>query len=249
MTRFRAETNGRGDSEAARPGECAGLRREQPLARVGRSVTVVLHGRDAERARLAALLDGARGAGPGRCWCTASPAPGSPRCSRTSSRTPAATCGCCAPRAWSPRRRWRSPRCTGCCVPSSALLDRLPAPQARALRVAFGQEDGAAVEPFLVALATLSVLTDAAEDAPVLCVVDDAHWLDQASADALLFAPARLDADRVALVFAARDGDGPHVRTRRRPRAGAGAADRRGGPRAPRRGGRAPPCPTRSRSG
>ncbi len=91
--------------------------------------------------------------------------------------------------------------------PVLAQLDRLPAPQARALRVAFGQEDGVAVDPFLIALATLSALTEAAEDSLVLCVVDDAHWLDDASANALLFAARRVQADRVALVFAARDGD------------------------------------------
>jgi len=85
------------------------------------------------------------------------------------------------------------------------LLARLPLPQARALRVAFGAEDGSPVEPFLVGIATLSMLTEAAEEAPVLCVVDDAHWLDTASADALLFAARRLEADRVAIVFSARD--------------------------------------------
>jgi DNA-binding CsgD family transcriptional regulator len=87
------------------------------------------------------------------------------------------------------------------------LLDRLAVPQARALRVAFGQEDGVAVDPFLIAVATLSALTEAAEDSTVLCVVDDAHWLDDASANALLFAARRVQADRVALVFSARDGD------------------------------------------
>ena len=56
-------------------------------------------------------------------------------------------------------------------------------------------------------VATLSVLTDAADEHPLLCVVDDAHWLDSASADALLFAARQLQADRVAMVFAARDGD------------------------------------------
>ncbi len=87
-------------------------------------------------------------------------------------------------------------------------FDRLPGPQARALRVAFGLEDGPTVEPFLVGVATLSVLTDAAEaDQPLLCVVDDAHWLDSASADALLFAARQLSADPVAMVFAARTGD------------------------------------------
>src|SRR3954468_10182703 len=87
--------------------------------------------------------------------------------------------------------------------------DRLPPPQARALRVAFGHEDGggAQVEPFLVGVATLSVLTEAADDRPVLCVVDDAHWLDAASANAMLFAARQLQADPVAMVFAGRHGD------------------------------------------
>lgn len=85
-------------------------------------------------------------------------------------------------------------------------LDLIPEPQARALGVAFGRVAGDRVDPFLVALATLSLLTEAAEARPVLAVVDDAHWLDAASADALLFAVRRLDADRVAVVFAVRDG-------------------------------------------
>jgi DNA-binding CsgD family transcriptional regulator len=86
------------------------------------------------------------------------------------------------------------------------VLDMLPAVQARALRVALGQEEGTAVDPFLVGIATLSLLSEAGEDGALLCVVDDAHWLDAASADALLFAARRLEADRVAIVFAARDG-------------------------------------------
>ena len=84
-------------------------------------------------------------------------------------------------------------------------LERLPVPQARAMRVAFGLEEGSSVEPFLVGVATLSALTEAAEDRPVLCVVDDAQWLDTASAGALLFAARQLQADPVAIVFAARD--------------------------------------------
>ncbi len=89
-----------------------------------------------------------------------------------------------------------------------AHLDLLPPPQARALRVAFGLEDGPTVEPFLVGVATLSLLTEAAaHGAPVLCVVDDAQWLDSASADALLFAARQLSADPVAVVFAARAED------------------------------------------
>jgi DNA-binding CsgD family transcriptional regulator/tetratricopeptide (TPR) repeat protein len=90
--------------------------------------------------------------------------------------------------------------------PVLGLAKRLPEPQSRALGVAFGQEVGK-VEPFLVGIATLSLLTEAAEEDPVVCVVDDAHWLDSASADALLFATRRLEADPVAMVYAARDTD------------------------------------------
>lgn len=90
--------------------------------------------------------------------------------------------------------------------PLNRLRAGLGGPQARALRVAFGEEEGPAVEPFLVGVATLSLLTAAAEEQLVVCVVDDAHWLDPATAGALLFCARRLEADRVALVFAARDG-------------------------------------------
>jgi DNA-binding CsgD family transcriptional regulator len=90
--------------------------------------------------------------------------------------------------------------------PVLRFRDSIPAPQSRALRVAFGEEDGPVVEPFLVGVATLSMLTAAAEENLVLCIIDDAHWLDPASADALLFCARRLGADRVAMLFAARDG-------------------------------------------
>nr|WSX73430.1 AAA family ATPase [Streptomyces sp. NBC_00899]WSX80504.1 AAA family ATPase [Streptomyces sp. NBC_00899] len=87
-------------------------------------------------------------------------------------------------------------------------LDALPEPQRRALRAAFGLATEGAGEPMFVGLAVLSLLSEHAGDGPLLCVVDDAQWLDRASADALLFAARRLDAEGVALVFAARDGEG-----------------------------------------
>ncbi|MBD8870604.1 helix-turn-helix transcriptional regulator [Nocardioides donggukensis] len=90
--------------------------------------------------------------------------------------------------------------------PLDRLRAGLPAPQARALRMTFGEEEGDAVEPFLVGAATLSLLTAAAEEDPMLCVVDDAHWLDAATSGALLFCARRLGADRVAIVLAAREG-------------------------------------------
>jgi len=72
---------------------------------------------------------------------------------------------------------------------------------------AFGQQDGPSEDPFLIALATLTMLSQAADTEPVLCIVDDAHWLDAASAAALLFMARRLQADPVAVLFAARDGE------------------------------------------
>jgi DNA-binding CsgD family transcriptional regulator len=83
--------------------------------------------------------------------------------------------------------------------------DAIPDIQARALRCALGLEFGSRPEPFLVALAVLSVLAEAAEAQPLLCVIDDAQWLDEASADALLFVARRLEAEPIAMLFAARE--------------------------------------------
>jgi DNA-binding CsgD family transcriptional regulator len=83
-------------------------------------------------------------------------------------------------------------------------LDRLPAPQGDALGLAFGLQDGAAPDRFRVALATLSLLAEAADRQPLVCLVDDAQWVDRASAQALAFVARRLCAERIAMVFAVR---------------------------------------------
>ncbi len=165
----------------------------------------MLAGRDAERAAIAALLDAARtgtggalvvrgvaGSGKSTLLADAVSAASGMRVLRTSgveSESPLAF-------AALQRLLW----------PLRGRIEALPAPQRIALGAALGEVEGDG-DRFLAFLGTLSVLADAAEGTPVLAVVDDAHWLDEASAAALLFAARRLQAERVALLFAARDGD------------------------------------------
>src|SRR5215217_4630189 len=91
------------------------------------------------------------------------------------------------------------------CAPLLDRLPRLPAPQRQALEIVFGLSAGAAPDRFLVGLGVLSLFSEAGDERPLLCVVDDAQWLDQASALTLAFVARRLLAEPVGIVFAARE--------------------------------------------
>jgi DNA-binding CsgD family transcriptional regulator len=91
------------------------------------------------------------------------------------------------------------------CAPMLGSLDHLPEPQRNALRTAFGLAAGEAPDRFLVGLALLGLLAEASDDQPLVCLIDDAQWLDQASAQVLAFAARRLLAEPVAVVFAVRE--------------------------------------------
>jgi len=94
-------------------------------------------------------------------------------------------------------------------LPTFASIDRIPELQAEALRGALGIAPGVAENRFLVGLAVLSLLAEIATDGPTLCVLDDAHWLDRPSVDALTFAARRVDAEGIVMLFSVRESDFP----------------------------------------
>ena len=90
------------------------------------------------------------------------------------------------------------------CAPVLDGLDRLPGPQRDALAITFGLDAGPAPDRFLVCLATLNLVSKVAQERPLLCVIDDAQWLDRASAQVLAFVARRLQTESVVMLFAAR---------------------------------------------
>lgn len=91
------------------------------------------------------------------------------------------------------------------CTPFLDNLSRLPAPQRAALRISFGLEAGQQPDPFLTGVSVLSLLAAAAEDQPLICMVDDAQWLDHVSAQTLVFVARRLVTEPVMMIFAVRE--------------------------------------------
>jgi predicted ATPase len=88
--------------------------------------------------------------------------------------------------------------------PLLGRLDRLPEPQAAALRSVFGLMPRQPVDRLLVALGALTLLSEAAEQQPILCLIDDGQWLDEPSTETVRFVAKRLAAEKIAMVIAAR---------------------------------------------
>jgi len=170
---------------------------------------VALHGREPEQAAIADLLAGARAGHGGSLVLVAEAGAGKTALLNEAAQsaraagdvTVIATSGIEseAPLAFAALQRL--------VAPLSGSLDRIPAPQAHALRVAFGMEAGEAGDRFLIFLGVLSLLADAAEQQPVWVSIDDAQWLDDASATALQFLARRIAMERVAVLWAARENE------------------------------------------
>jgi DNA-binding CsgD family transcriptional regulator/tetratricopeptide (TPR) repeat protein len=187
-------------------------------------VTHVLRGRDRERSALGDLVDHARNGQGAALVVRGQPGAGksvllSELTSRADDMTVLRTQGVEseAPLPFAALQRLLRPALTH--------LETLPAPQAAALRAAFGESGDNVGDRHLVFLATLNLLSEAATAHPVLALVDDAHWLDDASAAALLFTARRLQGEPVALLIAMREEEGEHLDVRDLPELSVGGVD------------------------
>jgi len=167
----------------------------------------VLHGRRAEREAVERLLEEVRG-GQSRVLVVS----GEPGVGKTallhSAINSAAGCRVMRAVAAESEMELAFAALQQLCAPMLDRLDSVPAPQRDALGVAFGLRAGDAPDRFLVGLAVLSLLAEVAQEQPLLCLVDDAQWLDRASAQALAFVARRLLAESVALVLVTREPGG-----------------------------------------
>jgi ATP/maltotriose-dependent transcriptional regulator MalT len=166
----------------------------------------MLYGRDAERARIGELLDAARASQSGTLVIRGEPGIGKSAL-LADARERAADMHVLAARGVESESELPFAALHQLIRPALEHIEALANPQARALRSALGLSEGDGQERFLVFAACLSLLSELAERRPVLCLVDDAHWLDAASADALQFVARRLDAEGIVMVFAARVGE------------------------------------------
>jgi predicted ATPase len=166
----------------------------------------VLYGRDSERARIGALLEAARSS---RSFALV--VRGEPGIGKTAlledARDRASDMHVLAARGVESEAELPFAGLHQLLRPALHLAERLPAPQAGALQGALGLAERSGDDRFLISLAVLTLLAELAERRPVLCLVDDAQWLDAPSADALRFVARRLGAEGIVLLFAAREGD------------------------------------------
>jgi len=166
----------------------------------------VLYGRDDERAQIGALLEAARASRSGALAIRGDPGIGKTALLEDT-RERAADMHLLTARGVESESELPFAALHQLFRPALGHVDRLPEPQAEALRGALGLDASTGQERFLVFAACLSLLSELAERRPVLCLVDDAQWLDTASADALRFVVRRLDAEGVLILFGVRDGD------------------------------------------
>jgi DNA-binding CsgD family transcriptional regulator len=187
--------------------------RDRSLCRPGGgTVRLVLHGRITESAQLDQVVADAAGSRGGALVVRGEPGAG-----KTALLTDVADRSTSTTVLWTAGIESESPLAFAALHrllrPLLGQLPHIPPVQARALGRALGgaehpgADDRPGADRFLVFVATLSLLAEAAEEQPVLCVVDDAQWLDAASAEALLFVARRLQADRIAVLFGVRDGE------------------------------------------
>src|SRR5262245_53303822 len=166
----------------------------------------MLYGRDGERARIGALLEEARASVSGALVLLGEPGIGKTAVLEDT-RDRAADMHVLTARGVESESELPFAAMHQLLRPALDHIDRLPGPQAEALRGALGLAEGSGQQRFLVFAGCLSLLSELAEHRPVLCLVDDAHWLDAGSSDALQFVARRLDAEGIVMLFAARDGE------------------------------------------
>ncbi len=166
----------------------------------------MLHGRDAERSAIGALLEGAR-ASRSAALVVRGEAGAGKTALLDDTRERASDMRVLSTRGIESESELAYAGLYGLLRPALDRLGDLPEPQARALGAALGMAEGGGQERFLVYSACLTLLSDLAESRPVLCVVDDAHWLDAASSEALQFVARRLGSEGIVLLFGAREGD------------------------------------------
>lgn len=166
----------------------------------------MLYGRDPERSRIGELLDGARASRSGVLVISGEPGAGKSALLEDA-RDQAGDMLVLSSAGVESEAQLPFAALHQTVRPVLGHVERLPQPQAAALNGALGLAAGGSEDRFLVSLAVLSLLAEAAEERPLVCLVDDAQWLDEASAGALVFVARRIEAEGIVMLFGAREGE------------------------------------------